>query len=67
MVKKKDAKIGFDGYYDAKDYFESFTTGRSPDTSVMPSSLENKTEKNNTAGKIYLAFDKINEIYRLFT
>ena len=48
--------MGFDGYYDPKDYFESFTTGRSPDTSVMPSSLENKTNKNTSGGKFKFFF-----------
>ena len=53
--------MGFDGYYDPKDYFESFTTGRSPDTSVMPSSLENKTNKNTSGGKFKFFFFHMRE------
>ena len=44
-MKKKDAKRRFDGFYDPKDYFESMTTHRSADTSIVSSLHEKKQIK----------------------
>jgi len=53
IVKKKDAKRRFDGFYDPKDYFESFTTRRSPDTSIL-SSLHEKKPINERGSSQFL-------------